>query len=73
MRDDAALENWLKQEETYQQRVLQNATQVLNPDQVNTLRESFKQQLDMQRFGIKMSKEMFKGSGEGAVIGTPSK
>jgi hypothetical protein len=63
MRDDAAVENWLKQEESYQQRVLQNATQVLNPDQVNALRESFKQQLDMQRFGIKMSKEMFKGAG----------
>ena len=74
MRDDAAVENWLKQEEAYQQRVLQNANQVLNPDQVNTLRESFKQQLDMQRFGIKMGKEMFKGSGDGAaVIAVPVK
>jgi cell division protein FtsB len=74
MRDDAAVENWLKQEEAYQQRVLQSSTRVLNPDQVNTLRESFKQQLDMQRFGIKMSKEMFKGSGDGAaVIVAPAK
>ncbi len=74
MRDDAAVEAWLKQEEAYQQRVLQNSTQVLTPDQVNALRDSFKQQLDMQRFGIKMSKEMFKGSGSGAaVIVAPTK
>ena len=68
MRDDAMVENWLKQEEAYQQRVLQTAPQTLNPDQVNALRESFKQQLDMQRFGIKMSKEMFKGSGGGVEV-----
>ena len=74
MRDDAAVEKWLQQEEAYQQRVMQNATQVLSPDQVNTLRESFKQQLDMQRFGIKMSKEMFKGSGDGAgAVAVPAK
>ncbi len=73
MRDDAAIEKWISQEEDYQRRVLQSATQSLNPDQVNALRESFKQQLEMQRFGVKMSKEMFKGSGaSGAVIVTPS-
>lgn len=63
MRDDAAVEKWLKQEEEYQHRVLQTATKALNPDQVNTLRDSFKQQLDMQRLGAKMSKEF-----GGAVI-----
>jgi hypothetical protein len=63
MRDHAAVEKWLKQEEEYQQRVLQTATKALNPDQVNTLRDSFKQQLDMQRLGVKMSKEF-----GGAVI-----
>ena len=68
MRDDAAVEKWLKQEEDYQQRVLQNATKALNPDQVNALRDSFKQQLDMQRFGVKMSKEMFGGAGGSATI-----
>jgi hypothetical protein len=62
MRDDAAVEKWLKQEEEYQQRVLQTATKALNPDQVNALRDSFKQQLDMQRFGVKMGKEMFGGA-----------
>jgi serine/threonine protein phosphatase PrpC len=73
MRDDAAVDKWIAQEEDYQRRVLQSATQSLNPDQVNALRESFKQQLEMQRFGVKMSKEMFKGSGaSGAIIVTPS-
>jgi hypothetical protein len=62
MRDDAAVDKWLKQEEEYQQRVLQTATKALNPDQVNALRDSFKQQLDMQRFGVKMGKEMFGGA-----------
>ncbi|MEO6789230.1 MAG: hypothetical protein ABI318_24155, partial [Chthoniobacteraceae bacterium] len=32
MRDDAAVEKWIKQEQDYQQRVLQAATQALNPD-----------------------------------------
>ena len=68
IRDDAAVANWLKQEEDYQRRVLQAATQTLNPDQVNALQESFKQQLEMQRFGVKMSKEMFKGTGGQATI-----
>ena len=68
MRDDAAMEKWLKQEEDYQQRVLQNATKALNPDQVNALRDSFKQKLDNQLFGVKMSKEMFGGAGGSATI-----
>ncbi len=63
IRDDAAVEKWIAQEQDYQRRVLQAATQALNPDQVNALQESFKQQLEMQRFGVKMSKEMFKSSG----------
>lgn len=67
MRDDAAVEKWLKQEEDYQQRVLQNATKALNPDQVNALRDSFKQQLEMQRFGVKMGKEMFGGAGSATI------
>ena len=49
-----------------QQRVLKAATGTLNPDQVNALQESFKQQLELQKFGVKMGKEMFKGSGAAA-------
>jgi hypothetical protein len=62
LKDDATIEAWLKQEEDYQRRVLQAAPKTLNPDQVSALQESFKQQTEMQRFGIKMGKEMFKGS-----------
>lgn len=65
LKDDAAVEKWIAQEEEYQRRVLQAAPGMLNPDQVNALQQSFKQQLEMQRFGVKMSKEMFKG-GSGA-------
>ena len=70
IRDDAAVEKWIAQEQDYQRRVLQAATQALNPDQVNALQESFKQQLEMQRFGVKMSKEMFKTSGATAPTST---
>jgi len=62
LKDDATIEAWLKQEEDYQRRVLQAAPKTLSPDQVSALQESFKQQTEMQRFGIKMGKEMFKGS-----------
>lgn len=58
--DTAAVEKWLKQEEGYQERVLQASRATLNPDQVNALRDSFKQQNEMKRFGIRMSAEMFK-------------
>jgi len=70
VRDDGAIEKWIAQEQDYQQRVVQAATKTLNPDQVNALQESFKQQLEMQRFGVKMSKEMFKGTGTSAPAST---
>ncbi len=76
MRDDSAIEKWITQEQDYQQRVLQAATKTLNPDQVNALQDSFKQQLDLQRFGVKMSKEMFKTSPaapEASVTEAPAK
>jgi hypothetical protein len=66
MNDDAAVQKWMAQEEDYQRRVLEAAPRTLSPDQVNALQQSFKQQLEMQRFGVKMSKEMFKG-GSGSV------
>ncbi len=62
IRDEATVEKWNVQEQDYQRRVLEAATRTLNPDQVNALQESFKQQLEMQRFGIKMSKEWFTGA-----------
>lgn len=66
LNDDAAVERWLSQEEAYQQRVLTAAPRTLNPDQVNALRQTFKQQLEMSRLGAKMGREMFKG-GSGSV------
>ena len=66
LKDDAAVEKWITQEEDYQRRVLQAAPRTLNPDQVSALQQSFKQQLEMQRFGVKMGKEMLKG-GSGPV------
>jgi hypothetical protein len=68
MRDDAAVDQWLAQEQDYQRRVLQASTQTLNPDQVNALQEAFKQQLEMQKFGVTMSKQMFSSPGASATI-----
>jgi hypothetical protein len=67
MADDAAVEKWMAREEDYQRRVLQAAPGTLNPDQVNALQQAFKQQLEMQRFGVKMGREMFKGGSRPAT------
>jgi hypothetical protein len=67
--DEAAVGNWLKSEEDYQRRVLQSATKVLNPDQINALTEAFKQQTDMQKLGVKM----WRGMGRDAAGAPPAK
>jgi hypothetical protein len=64
----AELETWMQQEQQFQQRVLQSAAGTLNPDQINTLRQGFQQQTEMQKFGLKMSREMFKGGDGGAIV-----
>lgn len=43
-------------------RVLERAPTVLSPDQVNALAAAQKQQLEMQQMGMKMGREMMKGS-----------
>ena len=70
LKDEAAVDRWLQQEQDYQRRVLQSATKALNPDQINALQQAFQQTTEMQKFGLKMSREMFKGGGavEGATI-----
>ncbi len=60
-KDEAAVDRWLQQEQDYQRRVLQSATKALNPDQINALQQAFQQTTEMQKFGLKMSREMFKG------------
>ena len=59
LRDDAALERYFQQEDEYHRRVLGAATNTLNPDQINALQQAFKQMQDMQKLGMKMSREMF--------------
>ena len=63
LKDEAAVEKWIQGEQDYQRRVLQAATKTLNPDQINALQQGFQQQAEMQKFGLKMSREMFKGGG----------
>ena len=64
LKDEATVDKWMQGEQDFQRRVLQAATKTLNPDQINTLRQGFQQQAEMQKFGLKMSREMFKGGGK---------
>lgn len=70
LKDDAMVDQWMQGEQDFQRRVLQAATKTLSPDQINTLQQGFQQQSEMQKFGLKMSREMFKGGGktDGAAI-----
>jgi hypothetical protein len=72
MKDEGAVNQWMQQQEQFQQRVLDAAAGALNPDQINVLRQGFQQQLEMQKFGLKMSREMFKGGGGAVVIPGPA-
>lgn len=71
MEDDNAIDQWLKQEEDYQRRVLAEAPKALNPDQVVALQQALQQSLEMQKFGMKMGREMFKKKDGAAVPATP--
>jgi hypothetical protein len=51
---DAGIAEARKKNETYQARVLQKATGVLTPDQVNSLQEAFRQENDEQDLSYKM-------------------
>lgn len=73
IKDEAAVDKWMQGEQDFQRRVLQAATKTLSPDQINTLQQGFQQQAEMQKFGLKMSREMFKGGGniQGTIQVTP--
>lgn len=62
MRDDTNFDKHFAMEAEYQQRVLDAATQTLNPDQINALRQGFQQWGEMQKFGMKMMQGMMKGN-----------
>lgn len=63
MNDDAAVDQWFKQEEDYRQRVLKQASTILSPEQTNSVQQAFSQLAQMQKFGISMSKGMLKNNG----------
>ena len=49
MKDAAAVERWMQQEQDFHRRVLLSATKVLNPDQIEALREAFDQAAQLQK------------------------
>jgi hypothetical protein len=53
------------------QRVLDRARGFLTPEQLKSLGELQAQQLEMQKFGLKMAAKMFGGEGEGGADGAP--
>jgi hypothetical protein len=68
MRDQTSMDKVLAQEEAYQQRVIEEAKKIFNPDQVNVLQQGFKQTAEMQKFGMKMMQQMMN---EGAPAAPP--
>lgn len=54
-----AMDKILAQQEQVNARVLERSGQVLSPDQVRKLEPVLKSQIDMQRAGVKMAREMF--------------
>jgi hypothetical protein len=59
LQDDTSEERHLSQESVYQQKVIQAAAGTLDPDQVNALQKGFERSLELQKFRIEMSKQMF--------------
>jgi hypothetical protein len=58
LQSDQGITQMLDRQKQINSRVLTRASNVLSPDQVNALRESQEQFLQMQEFGIKMGKQM---------------
>lgn len=54
LKDEAAVNRLLQQEQDFQRRVLQSATKTLNPDQIIALQQAFQQMTEKQKFGLKM-------------------
>ena len=59
MRDDGNIDKMMAGQQEVNQRVLNRARDFLNPDQVATLEKAQKQQLELMRGQINMSKELF--------------
>ncbi len=67
MEDPEAIDKWIKQEEDYHQRVLNEAPKVLNPDQVVAFKQAMQQSFEMQKFGMKMGQQMLKKKGDAPI------
>ena len=56
------MEEYFSQQELVNQRVLERAGQLLTPEQLRELEPMLKNQLQMQRAGMKMARQMFGGA-----------
>ncbi|MEO6787134.1 MAG: hypothetical protein ABI318_13470, partial [Chthoniobacteraceae bacterium] len=56
LKDDNTMVTWEKQQQDYQNRVIQQAASTLTPDQVNTLKQSMQQNLDRDKAALQMFK-----------------
>ena len=56
-----AAEKMITQQEVANARVLERASQVLTPEQLGKLEPVLKNQVEMQRAGMKMARQMFGG------------
>ncbi len=61
MQSDDAFDSAMANQETLNRRVLDRSRSVLTPDQVVQFEQIQKSQLDMQKMGMKMGREMLKG------------
>ena len=67
-----AAEQLFTQQEEVNKRVLERAGQVLSPEQLEKFGPLLKNQLEMQKAGMKMAREMFKSGNEGQVLPPPA-
>jgi hypothetical protein len=63
---EEALNKHFKWQEEYNKRVLEGAARVLTPEQMKEFTEFQESQMNQQRLGLKMAREMF-GAGKGAT------
>jgi hypothetical protein len=68
MQDQATLDRHFAWQEEHSKRVLERAAGVLTPEQLKEFAEFQKSQMEMQKLGLKMAKEMF-GGGKDATPG----
>lgn len=70
--NEEALSKHFKWQEEYNKRVLDGAGRVLSPEQMKEFTEFQEAQLNQQRLGLKMAREMFgAGKGADAPVGAP--